>query len=127
MTLNRLIDDKNRGSITAKPDISTIKKSSGAKRARKPNKSILAGAAAGDAEMSANEFLLRRPRHAARHHQHQNFLARFVACDLARHATLTHGDDSIADHQDLRKLRGDGNHCDSRSRQFEQQTVNLNL
>src|SRR4029079_15497635 len=100
-TLKRLSGVRNVGWAMAKTVIRTTRKMSGAKRARKPIRSNLAGAGASVRAASVIRFSSRRPP-AQCHHRHQRLLGRLIAHRLAGDAALTHGDDPVADREHLR-------------------------
>src|SRR5262245_46990313 len=125
-TLKRLNGCRKRGSAMAKAAINTLRKMSGAKRARNPTRSALRGAAGSRCVAWVIQLSSRRLP-LERHQGHQALLARLVASDVAGHASLAHGDDPVADGKDFRQLRGDGDDGDPRARHLEEQIVHLDL
>src|ERR1700676_4480790 len=101
--LKRLRGVRKRGSPMAKPAIRTIRKMSGAKRARNPMMSVLAGG--WGSEWGFGVLFSFRPlgRFCAKGpHCNKDSLSSILAIDLAGHAAFAHGDDAITDGQDLR-------------------------
>src|SRR5258705_195619 len=105
MTLSRLNGVRKRGWPIANAAISTTRKISGAKRARRPNQSVLDGGVWAMRVTSAILLPHLRGLRSQRHHPHQELLVCIVAAYLAGHAAFPHNNDTVADRQDFRKLR----------------------
>ena len=100
ITLKRLIEDRNRGSMAANSTISAMRNSVGANLATKPKTSTPSSWLGSGFSRRSSRASSSRERGLARavvegHHRHQDFLGRVVAGDLAGHPALAHGDDAV--------------------------------
>src|SRR5258708_40302635 len=102
-TMKMLSEVRKVGSAMANTDIRTIRKISGAKRARKLMGSNLAGAGA-SMRVASVISVSSRGLAAQRHHRHQLLFAGVGAHRLAGHPALAHGDDAVADRQHFGQL-----------------------
>src|SRR5260221_5235687 len=100
--LKRLSGVRNRGSKAANPAISTIRKISGANRARKPNTSGRVRGWAPEGECSVNVSMISFSVFRSQsHHRHPNLLRGVFAFNLTCDPAFSHRNDAVADRQNL--------------------------